>query len=76
MAETINLPKQVINSNWKDDVDVDYAIYGDTEKEEREYISPKSVDRETRSKIEAIKKRNIKLGHTAMLFGIKDKLAA
>ena len=62
MAETIKIPNQVVNSDWEKDIDVDYAIYGDTEKEEREYISPESVDEAAESKINAIKQRNIKIG--------------
>ena len=54
MAETINLPKQVINSNWKDDVDVDYAIYGDNEKQEAEYIAPDKISKKSIEKIKAI----------------------
>ena len=60
MAEKLNIPKRVVDSNWKDDVDVDYAIYGDDEREEREYISPTEVSKES---IDKIKKRNLKIGH-------------
>ncbi len=56
MAEKLNLPKQVINTNWKDDVDVDYAIYGGNEKQEREYVSQEQLSKE---KIDRIKKRKI-----------------
>ena len=69
MAEKLNIPKRVVDSDWKDDVDIDYATYGD-EKAEREYISPTEVSKES---ISMIKKR--KLGHNA-LFTLKDKLAA
>ena len=71
MAETIKIPNQVVNSDWKKDIDVDYAIYGDTEKEEREYISPESVDKETERKINAIKQRNIKIGSLALFGTVK-----
>lgn len=71
MAETLKIPKQVVDSDWTDDIDVDYAIYGDTEKMEREYVSPAEVSKES---ISRIKER--KLGHTALLFKSKDKLAA
>ena len=54
MAETLTLPKKVHESNWKDDIDIDYAIYGDDEKEEAEYISPESVSKESIEKIKSI----------------------
>ena len=75
MAEKLNIPNKVIDSEWKDDIDVDYATYGRNDKEEMEYISPKKVSRETERKIESIKSRNVKLGRFAM-FALKDKLAA
>ena len=71
MAETINLPKQVVDSDWKDDVDVDYAIYGGNEKEEKSYISPNTISEDAKNKIATIKKRNIKIGRAAMLFSSK-----
>ena len=63
MAETLKIPNELIDSEWRDDVDVDYAIYGGNEKKEREFISPEDVSKETEQLIEKIKKRNIKLGH-------------
>ena len=54
MAATLTLPKKVHESNWKDDIDIDYAIYGDDEKEEAEYISPESVSKESIKKIKSI----------------------
>jgi len=39
MAEILNIPTEVWESNWKDDVDVDYAIYGDSEEAEKEYVN-------------------------------------
>lgn len=64
MAETLklNLPNEVIDSEWRDDVDVEYATYGD-EKQERQYISPESVNKESIKRI-----KNRKIGHLA-LFG-------
>ena len=44
-TETINLPNQVIDSDWKDDID--YEAYQD----EKTYISPKTVKKETIAKI-------------------------
>ena len=55
---------EVIDSDWKDDVPreedikVDYAIYGDNEKKEGEYISPTEVSKES---IKRIKGRQIRL---------------
>ncbi|MBR3115843.1 hypothetical protein IKF30_01290 [Candidatus Saccharibacteria bacterium] len=51
-TETINLPNKVIDSDWKDDID--YEPYED----EKTYISPESVKKETITKI---KKSPIKL---------------
>ena len=56
MAETLKLPNTVVDSDWKDDVDVDYAIYGGNEKFEREYVSQQEIKKET---IERIKKQKI-----------------
>ena len=54
MAETIKIPTEVWESNWKDDVDVDYAIYGDNEKQEAEYIAPDKVSKKSIEKIKSI----------------------
>ena len=56
MAETLKLPNTVIDSDCKDDVDVDYAIYGGSEKNERQYVSQTEISKE---KIERIKQRKI-----------------
>ena len=56
MAETLKIPNTVVDSDWKDDVDVDYAIYGGNEKNEREYIPQAEIKKET---IERIKKQKI-----------------
>lgn len=50
--QTIKLPKQVIDSDWKDDID--YEPYED----EKTYISPSSIKKEAIAKI---KKSSIKL---------------
>ena len=54
MAETIKIPTEVWESNWKDDVDVDYAIYGDNEKQEAEYIAPDKVSKKSIEMIKSI----------------------
>ena len=61
MAEKLNIPNKVVDSDWKDDVDVDYAIYGDNEKQEGEYISPQSVDNESIDRI-----KNFQIKYTAL----------
>lgn len=45
MSQTIKLPKEVIDSEWKDDID--YEPYED----EKTYVSPDSIKRETIAKI-------------------------
>ena len=67
----LKIPNKVIKAKWEDDVDVDYATYGD-EKQEREYISPDKVSKES---IKRLKER--KIGHTVFsIFTQKDKFAA
>ncbi len=56
--QTLTIPNEVIDSDWEDDIDVDYAIYGQNEKQEGEYISPDSVSKES---IKRIKSRQIRL---------------
>lgn len=74
MAEKLNIPNNVVDSEWKDDVDVDYAIYGGSNRGEMEYVSPQEVSKETVKKLEKIKSQNIKFGIMTRL--AKDKLAA
>ena len=68
-TETINLPNQVIDSEWKDDID--YEAY----KDEKTYISPKSVSKET---IARIKNSPVKLAIHNMVNwkAITNKIAA
>ena len=70
MAETLSLPTKVVNSDWKDDID--YETYGDS-KQEREYISPTEVSKES---IERIKARNLKRGRSILNIFKNEKLAA
>lgn len=51
-TQTINLPNQVIDSEWRDDIG--YEPY----KDEKTYISPESVKQETLTRI---KKSPVKL---------------
>lgn len=51
-SQTIKLPTKVVDSDWKDDID--YEPYED----EKTYISPESIKKET---IARIKKSPIKL---------------
>lgn len=73
-TQTLNIPNQVIDSDWKDDIDVgyatstddnglDFAIYGDDETKEGEYISPSEVSKES---IKRIKNRQIRLAFTGL----------
>lgn len=55
---TLSIPSEVVDSDWKDDIDVDYAIYGDSEAKEGDYVSPKSVSKES---INQIKDFQVKL---------------
>ena len=66
MTEKLKLPTEVVNSDWKDDID--YTPYED----EMNYISPEKVENAT---AEQAKRRNIKIGRIA-LFGKDEKLAA
>lgn len=75
MAETIKLPTEVVNSDWRDDIAVDYEPYKDENKyqssipEGTELISSKEVKNATL----AYKKRRI---GRVTLFSSRDKLAA
>lgn len=73
MAEklkTFNIPDKVIDSSWRDDVDVAYAekdniipfeVYGKNEKQEREtYVDPnKVITKDAQEKIDHIKAKKI-----------------
>ena len=72
MAETLKIPNETIDSEWRDDIDVDYAIYGNDEKKEREFVSPKKVSKEAAEKITEIKSRNLKIGMLAKFLREKD----
>ena len=73
---TFNVPNdgKVEDSDWKNDIDVVYAIYGGNEKQEGEYINPDNVvTKEIQRKIDRIKAK--KIGITTMEI-FKDKVAA
>ncbi len=70
MTETLNLPKKVIKSDWTDDID--YETYGNN-KQEREYVSPTEVSKES---IEKIKARNLKRGRSILNIFKNEKLVA
>ena len=70
MAEALKIPNQVIDSDWKDDID--FETYG-TDKQEMEYISPDQVSKES---IEKIKARNEKIGHSILGIIKQEKLTA
>ena len=48
---------KVIDSAWKDDIDVEYAIYGGSEKDEGQYISPDSVSKESIKEIKGFQEK-------------------
>ena len=55
--QTLTIPNEVVDSDWRDDVDVDYAIYGNTEKQEGEYISPDSISKESIKEIKSFQEK-------------------
>lgn len=55
MAETLKLPTEVVDLDWKSIGD--YETFG-TPKEEREYISPKEISDESIEKIKSIDLRH------------------
>lgn len=67
-TQTLNIPSEVVDSDWRDDIDTDYAtqtdasqdfeIYGNNETQEGEYISPNEVSQES---LEQIKSFQVKL---------------
>ena len=61
--QTLTIPNEVVDSDWKDDVDVEYAIYGNNEKQEGEYISPQNVSKESLNKI---KNMQVKLAFSGL----------
>lgn len=68
-TQTIKLPTKVVDSDWKDDID--YEPYED----EKTYISPSDVTKET---IDKIKQSSIKLSIDGLWNwkGDKDKKVA
>ncbi|MBR0479860.1 hypothetical protein IJJ49_01140 [Candidatus Saccharibacteria bacterium] len=71
--ETLKLPKDVIDSEWRDDVDtnnnyIDFIAY----KNEKKYVSPKKVDEQAIEKIKKIKRGATILG----IFRKDEQLAA
>ncbi len=73
MTETIKLPKKVIDSDWKDDID--YETYG-TNEQEMKYISPVDISKESIARIKA-RKLNQERGNKFLnIFSKNEKLAA
>ena len=72
MTETLTIPKEVIHSSWKN---IDYEPYG-TNREEKEYISPEKVSKESISKIKALKLNQARGQKLLTIFGKNEKLAA
>lgn len=83
-TQTLNIPSEVVDSEWRDDIDTDYAtredgsiesnfeFYGDNEKQEGEYISPSKVSKESLSQI---KDFQVKLDFTKLGKLLKQELA-
>ncbi|MBR3172625.1 hypothetical protein IKF21_01770 [Candidatus Saccharibacteria bacterium] len=71
MTETLKMPKEVVDSDWRDDIG-DYETYG-TNKQEMEYVSPGQVSHES---IKKIKARNAKIGRNVLNIFKQDNLAA
>lgn len=65
--EKLKTPTEVIDSDWRDDVD--YEAYAD----EANYVQPKEVEKAT---AEEAKKLNVKIGHVALFSKENDKLVA
>ncbi len=75
MTEQLKIPNQVIDSSWRDDVDLDFETYG-TDRQEREYISPAEVSDVSIEKIKA-RKLNKERGHKLLtVFSRNEKLVA
>lgn len=72
MTETIKLPKAVVNSDWKDDID--YEPYG-TNKQEMEYISPAEISKESIARIKA-RKLNQERGNKFLNIFTKNSIVA
>lgn len=71
-GSTWNIPNngKVVDSDWKDDIDKQFALYG-SEKEEKEYISPdKVITKNEQRRIDRIKNKKIGLS-IGELAGIK-----
>ena len=58
MTQALKIPTKVVNSDWKDDID--YEAYTD----EKTYVSPESIKKET---INKIKKSPVKLAINNLL---------
>lgn len=74
--QTLNIPSEVVDSDWRDDIDTAYAtrddastttedfeFYGGNETQEGEYISPTKVSKES---IDQIKDFQVKLAFNGL----------
>ncbi len=76
--ETLNIPSEVVDSDWKDDTSLDYEIFGGDNKKESEYASPvegQKINKKDVKNININKIKQRKIGHYA-LFGQNDKILA
>lgn len=58
-GSTWNIPNngKVVDSDWTDDIDKQFAIYGGDETREGEYISPNSIKKETAAEIKSFQEK-------------------
>lgn len=68
-TQTLNIPSEVVDSEWRDDIDTDYAtrgdddlnksfeFYGTNEEQEGEYISPSAVSNESIKEIKSFQEK-------------------
>lgn len=70
--EKLKIPNQVIDSDWKDDID--YETYG-TNKEEMEYVAPSEISKESIERIKA-RKLNQERGRKIFLFSKEANIFA
>ncbi|MBR3175998.1 hypothetical protein IKF26_01185 [Candidatus Saccharibacteria bacterium] len=71
---TLELPKEVVDSSWEDDVDTsnfDYQLYGKSEEGEIAYKLIKKPE----AKDSTLDYKNKRIGHVA-IFNREDKLVA
>ena len=69
MAETFKIPNKVIDSEWRDDIDLAGIEYEEF-KQEADYVAPETVE-----KASVKRAKNRRIGHEGF-FRVNDKIAA